>query len=263
MRCALLAGCLGWLAACGASTTSPSPSRSLDAFLVPNSDSGSYYDLAASDAHVDAAQAMDAAVPRTGLVGEWLFSDNLNDTSGNNNNGVATGATFGPDRFGVANSATVYNGVNQYVSIPSSPLFTGVGDLSISAWINPTAITQLAGIASKCQSGDCATFTFRFGFGPWIDIDSITTSSVVPTQITVGTWQHVAATLSAAGLGTVYVNGVEAFSHQQGFTPKGQSTTLRFGVDYQASFFDGSIDDVRIYSRVLAPAEVMALANDK
>jgi hypothetical protein len=110
------------------------------------SDSGSSETSDASSS--DAAIAIEAGIPipRAGLVGEWLFTDNLNDTSGNAFDGVATGATFGPDRFGVANGAAVFNGINQYISVPSESDLALTGDLTISAWINPVAITQLAGI---------------------------------------------------------------------------------------------------------------------
>jgi hypothetical protein len=217
-----------------------------------------------SDAHSDAAIAIEAGIPitRTGLVGEWLFTNNLNDTSGNAYDGVATGATFGTDRFGNANGAAVFNGINQYISVPSETDFELTGDLTVSAWINPVAITQLAGIASKCQSSSCAAFTFRLGFTGDIDLDSNTASSSVPSQITAGTWTHVAGVMSGT-TATIYVNGVSMFTHAQGFTPQYRNNTLRFGVDYQASFFDGSIDDIRIYTRALSASEVAALAAEK
>jgi Concanavalin A-like lectin/glucanases superfamily len=221
---------------------------------------------AADDAHAasDAAIAIEAGIPisRDQLVGEWLFTDNLNDTSGNAYDGVATGATFGIDRFGHANSAAVFNGINQYISVPSESDFSLNGDLTISAWINPAAITQLAGIASKCQSSSCAAFTFRLGFSGDIDLDSNTASTAVPSQVTTGTWQHVAGVMSGS-TATIYVNGVSMFTHVQGFTPQVRNNTLRFGVDYQASFFDGSIDDIRVYTRALSAAEISALAAEK
>jgi hypothetical protein len=226
------------------------------------SDSGSSETSDASSS--DAAIAIEAGIPipRAGLVGEWLFADNLNDTSGNAFDGVATGATFGPDRFGVANGAAVFNGINQYISVPSESDLALTGDLTISAWINPVAITQLAGIASKCQSSSCATFTFRLGFSGDIDLDSNTASSSVPSQITAGTWTHVAGVMSGT-TATIYINGVSTFTHAQGFTPQVRNNTLRFGVDYQASFFDGSIDDIRIYTRALSDSEISALAAEK
>ena len=91
---------------------------------------------------------------------------------------------------------------------------------------------------------------------------SSTPTRIRPSQLTTGAWQHVAATMSG-GIGTVYVNGAQVWSHAQGYTPQATGNTLRIRVDYQHSFFDGSIDDVRIYTRALTPTEIAALAADK
>ena len=137
--------------------------------------------------------------------------------------------------------------------MPNEPDFYLTGDLTVSAWINPTTLTELAGIASKCQSSSCSAFTFRLGFSSDIDIDSNTNGVSVPSQLTTSNWQHVAAVMSG-GVGAVYVNGVQTYTHAQGFTPQATGNTLRIGVDYQHSFFSGSIDDVRIYTRALSTA---------
>jgi Concanavalin A-like lectin/glucanases superfamily len=217
------------------------------------------------DAHADAKVAFDAGIPRDALVGEWLFSDNLNDTSGNGYDGTATGATFGVDRFGTANAAAVFNGVNQYISIANETAFALTGDVTVSAWINPTDFPVLAGIVSKCQGSSCSTFTFRLGYSSpysYIDLDSAAVATGVPGLLTAGSWQHVAAVMSGT-TATIYINGVSVLSHPQGFTPQVTSNTLRIGVDYPTRFFNGSIDDVRIYTRALSSVEIAALAADK
>jgi hypothetical protein len=61
-----------------------------------------------------------ANVPTTGLVGYWPFCGNANDESGNGNNGTNNGATLTADRFGNANSAYNFDGINDLISIPDS-----------------------------------------------------------------------------------------------------------------------------------------------
>ena len=51
------------------------------------------------------AQNVPNYVPTNGLVGWWPFNGNVNDESGNGNNGTVSGATLAIDRFGDANSA--------------------------------------------------------------------------------------------------------------------------------------------------------------
>lgn len=45
-------------------------------------------------------------ITRDGLVAEYLFNDNADDTSGNGFHGIVKGAKPSHDRFGNANSAT-------------------------------------------------------------------------------------------------------------------------------------------------------------
>ena len=73
-------------------------------------------------------------VPTNGLVGWWPFNGNANDESGNGNNGTVNGATLTTDRFGNVNKAYSFDGVNDFLLIPSD-----ITDFSISLWFNFSA----------------------------------------------------------------------------------------------------------------------------
>ena len=60
-------------------------------------------------------------VPTTGLVGWWPFNGNANDDSGNGNNGTVNGATLTFDRFVNINTTFVFDGVDDWITIPSAP----------------------------------------------------------------------------------------------------------------------------------------------
>jgi hypothetical protein len=71
-------------------------------------------------------------VPTNGLIGYWPFNGNANDESGNNNNGTVNGATLTNDRFGNANKAYAFDGVNdKIVSTINNPL---QANWSVSFW---------------------------------------------------------------------------------------------------------------------------------
>ena len=53
-----------------------------------------------------------ATAPRNGLVAEYLFDGNANDSSGNGYNGTVQGATLITDRFGRTNAAYSFNGIS-------------------------------------------------------------------------------------------------------------------------------------------------------
>jgi hypothetical protein len=55
-------------------------------------------------------------IPTNGLQGWWPFNGNANDESGNGNNGTVNGATLTSDRFGNANSAYEFDGLNDIIS---------------------------------------------------------------------------------------------------------------------------------------------------
>ena len=76
-------------------------------------------------------------VPTTGLVGYWPFNGNANDESGNGNNGTVNGATLTSDRFGVANKAYSFDGIDDWIEIPSS-----VTNYTISFWFYSENLTS-------------------------------------------------------------------------------------------------------------------------
>lgn len=70
-----------------------------------------------------------------GLVAYYPFNGNANDASGNNNNPVFNNATLTADRLGNPNSAYHFNGVDNYMHIPNSPSINPTNTISISAWV--------------------------------------------------------------------------------------------------------------------------------
>lgn len=76
------------------------------------------------------------------LVGEYLFNGNAEDTSpGNSNDGTVVGPTPTTDRMGNTNSAYLFDGVNDYVTIAdnSKTDFDLSSDYSVSLWIDANA----------------------------------------------------------------------------------------------------------------------------
>ena len=69
-----------------------------------------------------------SAVPLNGLIAEYLFTGNANDTSGNNLNGTVHGATLTEDRFTNPGMAYNFDG-NDYIQVSDNTL------------LNPSTIT--------------------------------------------------------------------------------------------------------------------------
>lgn len=70
-----------------------------------------------------------------GLVAYYPFNGNVKDESNNGHDPSVTKITFTADRFGKANSAGKFNGKNTYVRIPDHPDLHFRKGFSMSAWV--------------------------------------------------------------------------------------------------------------------------------
>ena len=83
------------------------------------------------------SQNVPSYVPTNGLVGWWPFNGNANDESGNGNNGTVNGATLTADRFGNANQAYGFDGVDDFISLVTiNQLNLSSSPFTISIWAN-------------------------------------------------------------------------------------------------------------------------------
>jgi hypothetical protein len=90
-----------------------------------------------SSLHPLFSSSLSAQIPSNGLVAWYPFNGNANDESGNGNNGVVNGATLTTDRFGNANGAYSFNGVNSFIQT-SLMGKVGQGSRAYSFWIRTT-----------------------------------------------------------------------------------------------------------------------------
>ena len=104
-------------------------------------------------------------VPSNGLVGWWPFTGNANDGSGNNNNGVVTGAALTADRFSNPNSAYSFNGNNSKIDILN---FTqNPQSFSINLWFN-ASVNGMAGtneFMHRCEPTDRFNYCWNLSWG--------------------------------------------------------------------------------------------------
>lgn len=172
-----------------------------------------------------------------------------------------------------------FDGVDDVVSVGTPAVLNDVGTITIAAWIFPRSLdpNNFGRIVTKevsstggwlfCTGGfvghtPALEFFRYFGTtaGDWLG----------PTgSIIFNTWQHVAMTYnrgSTANNPVLYVNGqsVTVTTHS---TPAGTLTsdatgTFRIGNSpFSSDGFDGLIQNVRVYNRILTAAEITQLYN--
>ncbi|MCG8306670.1 MAG: hypothetical protein MI975_04705 [Cytophagales bacterium] len=224
-----------------------------------------------------------------GLVGYWPFNGDANDESGNGNNGVVQGATLVTDKFGNANSAYEFDGVDDLIYINDNDLFSftnGTHDLpfTMSAWVKMTSASKFR-IFSKFDNINGIdnldyTFTFDsegklrlalFDSTPNDRIDLYTTDSYYSFE---NEWHHVAVTYD--GSSTVngiklYIDGqvvIQTAQFSQGTYGSMSNTNAKqyIGFDKYSlanNYANGAIDNIGIYNRTLDGNEIQVLYSDQ
>lgn len=197
---------------------------------------------------------------RNGLIGWWKLdesSGNAVDSSGNGKTGTPNGTAIvaGCKQSGCRS----FNGTSDRITSAS---FTGLGssNRSVSVWFNVTGgsgsrrVFTLPADATAVDtpaiviSVNTTTASIGFGGSPW--------DCYVIFTPTVNTWTHSVATVSGNQL-TAYVNGVSVGSCTNsggvGANPIGEIGRYN---NHYGQYFQGLIDDVRVYNRALTAQEV-------
>ncbi len=210
----------------------------------------------------DSASARDAALPADGLVGQWLCAGTTRDASDSGNDGTNISVTFGVDRHGAAGAACIFDGKASNISVLSAASLNVTTTWSLSAWVQPSSFSVLAGIASKYHTDNADGLTVRLSYNtPFTGLDVDEAANVADAAtglLTAGTWTHVGVTTNGTAV-LCYVNGALAYSGTAGYATKSNTDSFDIGLDYTDRFFAGAIDDVRLYNRVLSADEIEAL----
>ena len=206
------------------------------------------------------------------LVGHWSFTGNANDESGNGHNGVVNGATLIDDRFGNANSAYSFDGIDDEITITVTDGFDGFDDpeteFTISAWCKPDPGASGFIYSNTTEDG---WHDLRFhGLKPSMGIrDTDWTGTVLTANETTteNEWHHIVGIFNNPDM-TIYVDGQnqgsKAFEGEILSHGGWENGGIRIGVYYLLDpwYFEGGIDDVRIYNRVLNETELQELYNE-
>jgi hypothetical protein len=206
---------------------------------------------------------------RPGLVAAYSFDATngavVADVSGNGNTGTL-GAGVSATSQGRFGGALAFNGTG-YVTIPHSGGLDLTTGMTLEAWVYPTTpLTDWATIVMKEMPGDSPYVLYAAitGGAPRVYITPRGIASATATgasPLPVNTWSHLAGTFDGSTL-RLYVNGTLVASRAVTGALRNSTGILTIGGNaVWGEYFQGRIDEVRIYNRALAPAEIQADMN--
>ena len=184
------------------------------------------------------------------------------DATGNTNNSspLKNMTLAGSVVVGKIGGALKFNGTNNYVQGPVGLI--GTSDVTVCAWIKQTAF--VSSVNAIVASSKFIFFTSNSNNGIGLTSDGSTNALSASNVITNGVWTHVCGTRDSSGTTNLYVNGaLSGSANQTSGTPASSAFNNNVGAKGNgvASFYNGTIDDVRVYSRVLSATEISQLDN--
>ncbi len=229
------------------------------------------------DGRTDAQELADNTDPADagstlGLVAYYPFDGNANDASGNGKHGTVEGASLAPDRYGIANRAYSFDGLNDYIQASISSDTFG-SDYTLYAWVS---FRDFANDFPMIAYGENNYVTCH-GLGPHYTADQrsrigfyqddashVSGSRVVVSLSTekLAQSEFYALTISKnSTVARIYLNGVLQQETAVRNTPVAPGNLLFFGgtSGWPQYALNGLIDDIRIYNRALSSNEVARL----
>ncbi len=227
---------------------------------------------------------------KDGLIAWYKFDGNLADSSGKGNHALniagAGSISFGPDKAGASSAAVIMDGLDDVIIADDQGSLVTPTSVTISAYYRTTS-TAIQNLVCK-RNQYVATAPAEFGGLAW----SINASSdqeahfavVSPVgatcaeprgidantdlvwglqQVVTNQWYHIVCVFHE-GSQRIYINGKLREATTRPFAtmrqcPGGKLVIGGF-VDDLPTLFKGSIDDLRIYNRLLNSFEIAELA---
>lgn len=203
-------------------------------------------------------------IPINGLLAYWKFDAGVGstaiDSTGNGNTGTITGATWTVGKVG---GALNFDGGENYVELPDTNLSTD--NLTINLWFRTSSYdngpmpfyygdnTNGNALYVHLTSNNTPNPVDRgIAIGNWANYNDITAAGVW----TAGEWNMLTITRTAGGVDG-YINGNHVINQSSPMTISKLIFLISgMAAGSSAHRFNGDIDEIAFYNRVLSPQEI-------
>jgi hypothetical protein len=224
------------------------------------------YSVGTNKRLVDKAQGLVLYLPFDEGTGTIAY-----DYSGNGNNGTLVNFNFTATSgwtTGKVGGALIFDGVNDWVSVSDSDSLdlTSKGAISfwlyVPSWGSNYAPIIMKGIPSSgwCSNAYNPFHIFNHYTGNYIPFSMCSATAinylVISPRPSTGTWHFYVYTFDGSYL-KAYLDGVMVRSVTQTISMKVDTNPVRIGGGNV--YFNGTIDEVRLYNRALSDAEIKAI----
>ena len=171
-----------------------------------------------------------------------------------------------PDQSFLTGVNSAYNfidldGSDEFISVSDSSSLQITGDMTISAWINPTGITSNRPIIFKRDAGGTNYQLYLSGDStPKLKFYDGSADTVSSDSLTKDQWQHIAITFDSGATdgSTFYINGVA--SGTTTLTISGDDANLLIGKNsVNNTCYEGKIGQVAVHNKTLSATEISAI----
>ncbi|MFC1918348.1 LamG domain-containing protein [Chloroflexota bacterium] len=228
---------------------------------------------------VTAVLSSAALATTDGLISWWRAGGDATDAVGTNDGVLVNGASFADGKVGQAFS---FDGTDQFVEVPDAPNLNPTEQLTMAAWVFPIAVEDTNDIIINKETGSpfviqyemsvrqfndtSGTYIYMFHLGGVSGFPNDGAGWVSGGQVPLNAWSHVALTFDGS-LAKAYINGTvtKTFTGLSG-NIRVTSGPLRIGTrsdniiaTHPDVFFNGLIDEVKIFDRALSGGEIQTL----
>ena len=213
-----------------------------------------------------------------GLVAHWQFDEGSGttavDSSGNGHDGTLLGDPQWVAGM-IGSGALSFDGSDGLVDVGHDESLNMTDELAITLWVKVSDLSNYYFLVCKQPSGTAGdnypgNYEFRIQTGTGIlefghqeaegEQYTFYTSE---TSITAEQWYHVAVSVTKGGLVEFYIDGISAGSAEQvtNFGVLNDEPVRIGGRKDGYSFFNGILDDIRLYDRALSAVQIQKLYN--